>query len=78
MGRGKNKQMFDSKNNRVRELRLNHKMTQTDLANILNVKRNQVSRIETGERALTLENMWVLADYFHVSIDYLVGRIDYK
>lgn len=53
-------------------------MTQTDLANILNVKRNQVSRIETGERALTLENMWVLADYFHVSIDYLVGRIDYK
>ena len=74
----KNKQMFDSKNNRVRELRLSHKMTQTDLANILNVKRNQVSRIETGERTLTLENMWVLADYFHVSIDYLVGRVDYK
>lgn len=70
--------MFDSKNNRVRELRLKNKMTQTDLANILNISRNQISNIETGQRGLGLESAWKLADIFHVSIDYLVGRVDYK
>lgn len=70
--------MFDSKNNRVCELRLENKMTQQELSNALNIQRSLLARIETGQRGLTLEKAWKIADYFHVSIDYLVGRIDYK
>lgn len=70
--------MFDSKNNRICELRLKNKMTQTDLAKISKIERTNLARIEKGQRALTLENAWKLADIFEVSIDYLVGRIDYK
>lgn len=70
--------MFDSKNNRICELRLKSKMTQTDLARISKIERTNLARIEKGQRALTLENAWKLADIFEVSIDYLVGRIDYK
>lgn len=76
--RKESKQMFDSKNNRVCELRLENKMTQKELANALNIQRSLLARIETGQRSLTLEKAWKIADYFHVSIDYLVGRIDYK
>ena len=53
-------------------------MTQTDLARISKIERTNLARIEKGQRALTLENAWKLADIFEVSIDYLVGRIDYK
>lgn len=70
--------MFDSKKNRICELRLKNKMTQTDLAKISKIERTNLARIEKGQRALTLENAWVLANIFEVSIDYLVGRIDYK
>lgn len=70
--------MFDSKNNRICELRLKNKMTQTELAKISKIERTNLARIEKGQRTLTLENAWKLADIFHVSIDYLVGRIDYK
>ena len=70
--------MFDSKNNRICELRLKNKMTQTDLARISKIERTNLARIEKGQSALTLENAWKLADNFEVSIVYLVGRIDYK
>ena len=53
-------------------------MKQKELANALNIQRSLLARIETGQRGLTLEKAWKIADYFHVSIDYLVGRIDYK
>ena len=61
---------------RLKELRKEKKITQVEMANILECAENHYQRIEYGQinvPALTLE---FLADYFEVSMDYLVGRTD--
>lgn len=70
--------MYDTSNNKVSELRKKHGMTQPELAKVLNVNPVTVARIETGMRSLTLEKAWILADYFNVTLDYIVGRVDYN
>lgn len=61
---------------RVRELRLAKKMKQKDVAALLGISERQYQRYEGGEQTTTLENLIALADYFGVSLDYLVGRSD--
>ena len=59
---------------RLKELRKEKKITQVEMANILECTENHYQRIEYGQiniSALTLE---FLADYFEVSMDYLIGR----
>ena len=61
---------------RLKELRKEKKITQVEMANILECAENHYQRIEYGQinvPSLTLE---FLADYFEVSMDYLVGRTD--
>ncbi|MBD5160517.1 MAG: helix-turn-helix transcriptional regulator [Oscillibacter sp.] len=61
---------------RLKELRKEKKITQVEMANLLECAENHYQRIEYGQinvSALTLE---FLADFFEVSIDYLVGRTD--
>lgn len=61
-------------NNRLRELREDHDLTQKKLADELYMQVTQYRRYESGERAIPLEIACILADYYHVSLDYLSGR----
>lgn len=42
----------------------------------LNMNQNTISRYETGEREADYDTLIALADFFDVSIDYLLGRTD--
>ena len=59
---------------RLKELRLAHKYTQSDIASILNVSREAYSMYENGKRQLNYEALSTIAEYYHVSIDYLFGK----
>ena len=61
---------------RLRELRKQQNMTQLKLAMDLGLNQNAVSRYETGEREADYKTLILLADYFNVSIDYLLERTD--
>ena len=59
---------------RVRDLREDHDKTQKDIANLLNMQLTVYQRYERGERELPLWAAIKLADYYDVTLDYLVGR----
>ncbi len=59
---------------RVRDLREDNDKTQKDIAKLLNMQLTVYQRYERGERELPLWAAIKLADYYNVSIDYLVGR----
>ena len=61
---------------RLKELRLARKMTQQRLAMELSMSQNTVSRYENGEREPGLAELIRIADYFDVSVDYLLERTD--
>ena len=56
------------------ELRKANNLTQTQLGEIVGVSYHAIQKIEKSERAASIEVIYALADYFNVSIDYLVGR----
>jgi transcriptional regulator with XRE-family HTH domain len=58
----------------LKEERKKRKLTQEDIAKILNISRASYTLYETGKNTPTLENIKILADYYNVPIDYLVGR----
>ncbi|MCL2773807.1 MAG: helix-turn-helix domain-containing protein [Oscillospiraceae bacterium] len=60
---------------RIKKLRSDNNLTQKQLAKILNVNEFSVQRYEYGTRP-SLDTLIALADYFNVSLDYLVGRTD--
>lgn len=61
---------------RLKELRKSRKITQIKLALDLNMNQNTISRYETMEHQADYETLVKLADYFNVSLDYLLGRTD--
>jgi len=61
---------------RIRELRRARHITQLKMAMDLNMSQNTISRYESGDREPGIAELICIADYFHVSIDYLVGRTD--
>ena len=61
---------------RLKELRKMKKISQLKLAMDLNVNQNSISRYENMERQADYETLIKFADYFDVSIDYLLGRTD--
>lgn len=61
---------------RLRELRQLNKYTLEQVGADFNVSKQTVSRWEIGERLPPLDVVVKLADYFDVSLDYLVGRSD--
>ena len=63
---------------RVEDLRIDNDMTQQEVADILHCKREVYRRYEKGVRELPLSYAIVLADFYKVSLDYLVGRSDRK
>jgi len=61
---------------RLKELRKSKKISQLKLALDLNMNQNTISRYETGEHEADYKTLIALADYFDVSIDYLLERTD--
>lgn len=61
-------------NHRLKQLREEKNLTQGKLADLLQVKLRQYQRYEYGEQALSMEGWIFLADFYNVSLDYLVGR----
>ena len=61
---------------RLKELRKMRKISQLKLALDLNMNQNTVSRYENMEREADYETLIKIADYFNVSLDYLLGRTD--
>ena len=58
----------------LRALREDRDIKQKDIAKYLNVSQNTYSQYETGVISLTAEILIKLADYYHVSVDYLLDR----
>jgi len=61
---------------RLKELRQSKNLTLEKLGKDFNVSKQTVSRWELGDRLPPLDVTVALADYFQVSLDYLVGRSD--
>ena len=70
--------MFDEKTFFYNLNRLidSHRVSQQDLADIIGVSRQAISKIVNGKNLLTMDKLSLVADYFAVSVDYLIGRND--
>ncbi|HGL8840953.1 TPA: helix-turn-helix domain-containing protein [Streptococcus agalactiae] len=64
--------------NRLKELRANQKKTQQDMSEFLNMSRRGYQKIENGESQIKPDKAQALADYFNVSVGYLLGYSDDK
>lgn len=62
---------------RLKELRAEKQMKQTDVANLLNVSGNTVHAWETDKQEPSMANLLKLSEIFEVSVDYLLGKTDY-
>ena len=58
----------------IAELRQDNGMTQRQLGEILSVTSGTISNYENGVHLPDIEKVIILADYFHVTADYLLGR----
>lgn len=61
---------------RLRVLRQSHRKTQSEIAELLNLSRSAYALYEAGKRQLNYDSLVLLADFYHVSLDYLFGRTD--
>lgn len=61
---------------RIRDLREDNDLTQHQIADILLCDQSLYSKYERGERDIPVHLLIKLADYYHTSMDYLVGRTD--
>lgn len=63
---------------RIRNLREDHDLTQTELANYLHISQRTYSRYENDERSIPIETLVKIATYYSTSLDYLTDRTDVK
>ena len=61
---------------RLRDLREDHDKTQAEIAAVLGTSQTMYARYERGANELPLRHLLTLADYYGVSVDYLLGRSD--
>ena len=62
---------------RLRDLRENADLTQTDVGKILNTTQQQYAKYELGVQEIPTHHLITLADYYQVSLDYMVGRAEW-
>ena len=63
---------------RIRDLREDSELTQEYMGKILNVSQRTYSRYENDERAIPIEILSKLADYYGTSVDYIIERTNQK
>ena len=59
---------------KLKELRIEHNLSQQKIAQILKVSRVVYNRYENNQREIPLELLCKLADFYNVTLDYLAGR----
>ena len=62
----------------IRNLRIDRGYTQREIANVLGVNQNTYSQYEIGVLNYSVESLEKLADFYSVSVDYLLGRTAVK
>lgn len=62
---------------RIKYLRMQKNMTQEQLAEVIGISRSALSMYELNQREPDLNTIIKFADFFQVSTDYLLGRLDY-
>ncbi len=63
---------------KIKDLREDNDLTQTQVAKILMCDQSLYSKYERGEREIPLRLLINLSEYYNVSLDYLVGRTNKK
>ncbi|MGX8701338.1 helix-turn-helix domain-containing protein [Caproiciproducens sp.] len=63
---------------RIRELRTDHDLSQTQFAQILGMSQTGYSKYETGENDIPTGILIAIANYYRTSVDYLLGLTDEK
>ena len=63
---------------RIQDLRIDADMSQRELSEILHISQRSYSHYETGSRNIPIEMLIRLANYYEISLYYLVGRTDNK
>lgn len=63
---------------RLKELRLKRGLTQKELAQKLNMQNTAISKYELNQRKPDTETLLEIANFFNISIDYLLGNTDKK
>lgn len=58
---------------RLRNLREDHDMTQAQVATLLNTTKNQVGKYERGEQDMNIKHLITLCTFYNVSADYILG-----
>ena len=59
---------------RLKDLRTDKDLFQKDIAGILGISQTIYSRYERGYQTIPIEHLIALADYYHTSTDYILGR----
>lgn len=62
---------------RIKELMQEEGLNQSKLAEKIGVKQNTISAWLLGKKEPSIRSLWLLADYFNVDIDFIVGRKNY-
>ena len=70
--------MIMAKYQRIRDLREDADLSQAKLGEILHISQRSYSHFETGTRSLPVDVLIKLADFYNVSVDYLLERTDDK
>lgn len=60
-------------NERIREIREDHSLTQQNIADLLHVGQRTYSDYESGKTRIPVDNLLILAKYYNVSMDYITG-----
>lgn len=61
---------------RLKDLREDHDLSQKEIAELLGTNQQQISRWETGTQMMGVDKYVILARYYNVSVDYLLGLTD--
>ena len=63
---------------RLKDLREDEDLTQKEVAAILKIDQRVYSNYEIGKRELPISHLIALADFYHTSTDYILGRTNKK
>ena len=63
---------------RLKDLREDEDLTQKEVAAMLKIDQRVYSNYETGKRELPISHLSALADFYHTSTDYILGRTNKK
>ena len=64
--------------NRLKDLREDNDLSQKEIAYILNTTQQQYSKYELGIRLIPIDKLNILANFYHTSVDYILGRTNTK